>query len=104
LVPLAGPGGMEESQFSVWKVGRASMVTWMVSEQTQVVDLLTIHIHAQLHFRSKPERKTGKITGSPTFEWCDRDSRICDVNRNLVFEDVPLKCGDLRTLWVRSLR
>ena len=52
LAPLAGPGGMEESQFSVWKVGRASMVTWMVSEQTLVVDLLTIHAHAALHSRS----------------------------------------------------
>ena len=104
LAPLAGLEEMKEGWFSVWKAAWASMVMWMASEQTQAVDLSTIHDHAALHSGSKPEPKTGQIAGSPTFEWRDQDSRICDVNRNLVFEDVPLKFRDLRTRRVRGVR
>jgi len=78
------------------------MVLWMALEQTQAVDLLPIHAHAALHSGSKPEPKPGQIAGSPTFDWCNQDSRIRDVNRNLVFEDVPLEFGNLRTRRVRD--
>jgi hypothetical protein len=80
------------------------MVSWMALEQTQAVDLLTKRAHAALHSGSKPEPKTGQITGSPTFDRCDQDSRIRDVNSNLVLEDVPLEFGNLGMQTVRDLR
>jgi len=49
LAPLAETEEMREGWFLVSKAAWASMVVWMVSEQTQAVDLLTIHAHAALH-------------------------------------------------------
>lgn len=53
-----------------------------------------------LHYiRSIPcqsrKKKTGKKSNRPTFEWRYENSRIRDVDRYLVFKDMPLEFRNL---------
>lgn len=48
------------------------------------------------HSVSKLKKKTGKKSNRATFEWCYENSRIRDVNRYLVFKDMPLEFRNLR--------
>jgi hypothetical protein len=94
--PLEVPEGTMRDQFLALKAAQASsMVMGLVLEQTQVAHSPPINAHVALRSIPCQSLKSRMKSNRPTFEWCDENSRICDVDRYLVFENMPLEFRNL---------